>query len=181
MKYIHVAAAAIFGEDGRLLITRRPDHAHQGGLWEFPGGKVEPGETVQQALFRELKEELGIEPRDYIPLIRIPFSYPDKTVLLDVWRVRSFDGKPQGLEGQPMRWVSVNQLDRAEFPAANCAIIDSLQLPDRYLITGDYTDPEDFLGRLQRALAAGIRMVQLRDKTAIPDQTNLLLSKAVSL
>ncbi|MEH6814039.1 MAG: Nudix family hydrolase [Motiliproteus sp.] len=178
---IHVAAAAIFGDDGRLLITRRSDHTHQGGLWEFPGGKVEAGESVQQALCRELKEELDIEPRHYLPLIRIPFSYPDKTVLLDVWRVLSFDGEPKGLEGQPMRWLSVSELDRDEFPAANRAIIDSLQLPDRYLITGDYFEPEDFLKRLQRALDAGVAMVQFRHKTPRIGPMKLLLDKAVAL
>jgi 8-oxo-dGTP diphosphatase len=87
---LEVAAAAVFDSQGRVLIARRPENVHQGGLWEFPGGKVEPGEAVEQALARELWEELGIRPTRYRRLIRIPHHYPDRSVLLDVWRVEAF-------------------------------------------------------------------------------------------
>ncbi|WP_428035545.1 NUDIX domain-containing protein, partial [Amphritea sp.] len=87
-KLIHVAAAAIFNESGELLLALRDKNQHQGGLWEFPGGKVEPGEPVRSALARELEEELGIviDPSAVSPLIQIPYHYPDKSVLLDVFR-----------------------------------------------------------------------------------------------
>ncbi len=159
---MHVAAAAIEGPDGRLLITQRAPDAHQGGLWEFPGGKLEPGESVQAALCRELREELGIEALAYHPLIRIPYSYPDKCVLLDVWRVTRFRGEPRGLEGQPLRWVECEALEPGQFPAANRPIINALQLPDRYLVTGAAAGLKAFEQRLGRALEKGVRLVQLR-------------------
>lgn len=164
---IHVAAAAIFGPDGRLLISRRPDHLHQGGLLEFPGGKVDLGETVAQALVRELQEELGITAESFQPLIRIPYDYPDKRVLLDVWVVSRYRGLPQGLEGQSLYWLAVDQLKAEQFPAANRPIITALTLPSQYLITGsaDTTQQslkQQWLARLDRALARGISMVQLR-------------------
>ena len=163
-KVVHVAAAAIFGADGRLLISKRPQHVHQGGLWEFPGGKVESGESIEKALCRELKEELGIVPERYTPLIRIPYQYPDKTVLLDVWRVLQFSGKPAGCEGQDLKWLETGELDATDFPAANRPIIDALLLPDRYMITGVSADETEYLCRLEQALKNGIRMVQFRVK-----------------
>ena len=91
---VHVAVGVLFNACGEVLITRRPDHLHQGGLWEFPGGKVEPGEQVRTALERELKEELGVEVLDARPLIRIHHVYDDRQVLLDVWRIKDYAGQP---------------------------------------------------------------------------------------
>ena len=119
MKRIHVVAAVIRGADGRILIARRADDQHQGGLWEFPGGKVESGEAVQAALARELEEELGIRPSVARPLIQVQHDYPDKQVLLDVWEVSAFVGEPHGAEGQPLAWVGARQLLEYQFPAAN--------------------------------------------------------------
>ena len=175
---VHVAAAAIFGADGRLLITRRAADAHQGGLWEFPGGKVEAEETVEKALCRELQEELGIEPTEYQPLIQIPFEYSDKSVLLDVWKVHQFSGEAKAMENQPMSWVSVDELDRQCFPAANRAIIDALQLPDHYMITGDHDgDDQRFLRRCQEAMDQGVAMIQFRSKHLSDERSSALLSK----
>ncbi|HET8700475.1 MAG TPA: NUDIX domain-containing protein, partial [Nitrococcus sp.] len=86
-KPVHVAVGVITDAAGRVLICRRDVQRHQGGLWEFPGGKVEPGEDVRTALGRELAEEVGICPEQARPLIRVPYRYPDQEVLLDVWRV----------------------------------------------------------------------------------------------
>ena len=119
MKRVHVAAAVIRGADGRVLIARRPDDKHQGGLWEFPGGKVEEGEVVQAALSRELEEELGIRVSAARPLIQVHHDYPDKHVLLDVWEVSAFTGEPHGAEGQPLAWVAPRDLGQYEFPEAN--------------------------------------------------------------
>lgn len=129
MKRVHVAAAVIRGTDGKILIARRADKQHQGGLWEFPGGKVEPDETVEAALARELKEELGIAVMAARPLIKIKHDYPDKQVLLDVWEVSSFTGEPHGAEGQPLAWVSNRELASYEFPAANQPIVAAARLP----------------------------------------------------
>jgi len=126
---VHVAAAVIVGVDGDILIARRPDHVHKGGLWEFPGGKVEEGESVQVALARELEEELAINVLGAEPLLNVHHAYPDKAVLLDVWRVTKFSGEPRGNEGQLITWVTVDQLGDYLFPEANQPIIDALKSP----------------------------------------------------
>lgn len=124
---VHVAVGVIVDNQQRLLIARRPQHAHQGGLWEFPGGKVEAGESVQQALARELHEELGIQASGFRPLLEIRHDYGDKAVLLDVWWVEAFRGEACGQEGQPVRWVSAAELAGLAFPAANRAIIEAIE------------------------------------------------------
>ncbi|WP_285962422.1 Nudix family hydrolase [Pseudomonas tohonis] len=162
MKRVHVAAAVIRGADGRVLIARRPDDKHQGGLWEFPGGKVEEGEAVQAALSRELEEELGIRVSASRPLIQVHHDYPDKQVLLDVWEVTAFDGEPHGAEGQPLAWAGNHELADYEFPAANQPIVAAARLPDRYLITPDELEPQELLQGVRAALAQGARLIQLR-------------------
>lgn len=126
MALVHVAVGVILGGDRRILLTRRADDAHQGGLWEFPGGKVEGGEPVLEALARELREELAIEPTGTEALIEVQHDYGDKRVLLDVHLVTGFSGEPAPLEGQPMRWVAAAELGSFEFPAANLAIVEAV-------------------------------------------------------
>jgi 8-oxo-dGTP diphosphatase len=96
------------------------------GLWEFPGGKVEDGETVLEALARELREELGIEPTSAEPLFCVRHTYPEWEVVLDIWCVRSFRGEPAALEGQKVAWVPLTEVKTLEFPAANQPIVDWL-------------------------------------------------------
>ena len=124
---LHVAVAAIVSADGRVLISRRPERVHQGGLWEFPGGKVEPGEDTETALARELQEELAITPTQTAPLVQVHHDYPDLSVFLDVLLVSSFEGEPHGAEDQPLRWVTAAQLDTLDFPAANRPILDAVK------------------------------------------------------
>lgn len=164
VKEVHVAVGVITAADGKIFIARRADSVHQGGLWEFPGGKVSPGETVQQALARELEEELAIQVLHSEPLIKIRHDYGDKQVLLDVHRVTGFTGEPVGNEGQPVQWVSRQQLADFDFPKANRAIIAALKLPGNMLITGDAATERQFFERVEGALTAGIRLVQLRVK-----------------
>ena len=160
---IHVAAAAIFDNQRRVLLSKRPAHVHQGDLWEFPGGKLEAGEAIQEGLRRELQEELGITPTQSRPLIRIAHDYPDKSVLLDVWRVDGINGVPRGLEGQQIQWVPVNQLLSYSFPAANLPIIKAVSLPEYYLITPEPgRDTVRFIADLERSLARGVSLLQLR-------------------
>ncbi len=130
-KRIHVAAGVVLSQAVRMpqkiLLAKRPEDKHQGGLWEFPGGKVDTGETVQQALCRELKEELDIDVLQSESLMKIHHDYSDKSVTLDVWLVNEFSGEPQGAEGQAITWVSPEGLSDYEFPAANREIVDKLQ------------------------------------------------------
>ena len=163
LPFLHVAAAVLMGEDGWVLIARRPAHLHGGGLWEFPGGKLEPGERVEAGLARELEEELGLTPLRYRPLIRVHHHYPGRDILLDVWRVEAWSGEPQGREGQPIEWVPPGELVRRRFPEANLPVVSAARLPETYLITPEPgADDEEFLARLEQSLAAGVRLVQLR-------------------
>jgi 8-oxo-dGTP diphosphatase len=162
MTRVHVAAAVIRDGNGKILITQRAEAAHQGGLWEFPGGKVDAGETVQAALRRELQEELGIEVSAARPLIQIEHDYPDKQVLLDVWDVSAFSGQAHGREGQPLAWVSPRHLADYEFPAANRPIVAAARLPDSYLITPEGLTTGELLNGLHRAVLAGTQLIQLR-------------------
>jgi len=126
MDAVHVAVGVVLDGDRNILITRRADGSHQGGLWEFPGGKVEPGETLQSALARELREELGIEVRRTSPLLEVRHDYGDKRVLLDVHVVWDFDGEALALENQPLAWVGPDALGQYRFPAANVPIIGAI-------------------------------------------------------
>ncbi len=123
---LHVAVGVIDNAAGEVLIALRHADRHQGGLWEFPGGKITDGESVENALARELQEELGIHIESAAPWLTVHHTYPERTVELHVWRVSAFAGSPYGREGQPLRWVAVRQLDPGDFPAANRPIIDAL-------------------------------------------------------
>jgi 8-oxo-dGTP diphosphatase len=179
---IHVAVAVVTNPRGEVLIARRPNHVHQGGLWEFPGGKVEPGETVLHALDRELREELGIGAKRVCPLIRVAHAYPDKAVLLDVWRVAEIHGEPHGREGQPLCWVAPDQLSGFDFPAANLPIVTAARLPSLLLVTGEPSrGTDEFLRRLDAALRGGARLIQLRAKTLDADRYSELAGAALKM
>lgn len=160
---VHVAAGVLYDERRRVLVQRRPEHAHVGGTWEFPGGKADAGEGREAALARELREELGIVVRQARPLIQVRHAYPEKTVLLDVWRIERFERTPEPLEEQPLRWVPPEMLPTLEMPPADRPIVNAVRLPDTCLVTAD--EPRDesaFLDRLTARLADGVRLVQLR-------------------
>ena len=176
---VHVAVAVVINAQDEVLISLRPEHVHQGGLWEFPGGKVEEGEDIRAALQRELHEEMGIEVQQARPLIRIQHDYGDKTVLLDVWLVQRFSGDVHGREGQAWRWVSKRDLRDYRFPAANEPIISAVDLPECYLITPSPAEPgNEFLAKLARCLQSGIKLVQLRAKQ-LNDAEYVSLAKQV--
>jgi len=136
VKPIHVVAAIIVGPDQQIFISRRGDHLHQGGLWEFPGGKVELGESPEVALARELFEEVDIHVTSSQPYMQVEHDYVDKKVLLDIWQVDSFSGHARSKEGQQCRWLSLEQLlisairpaeaDDLCFPAGNQPILQRL-------------------------------------------------------
>lgn len=124
-KLIHVAVGVIQRGE-QIFISKRPDQLHQGGRWEFPGGKVEQGETVFAALSRELMEEVGLQVLDATSLMQLEYAYPEKTVLLDVWLVSQTEGAGKGLEGQQVAWVHFSDLAAYRFPDANQPILDKV-------------------------------------------------------
>lgn len=123
---IVVAAGILTDANGRALIARRPDGAHQAGWWEFPGGKLRLGETPLEGLTRELREELGIEVRAAQPLLSYRHDYPERVVHLHVWRVNEFAGEPAGAEGQPLCWLPIGELLEAGLLPADRPIVDAL-------------------------------------------------------
>lgn len=179
---VHVAVGVIRRGD-RVLIARRPNHAHQGGLLEFPGGKVEPGETVQSALVREIREETGlsVSSSGLTPVIGIRHDYGDKCVFLDVWETTSCDGEPEGKEGQQVEWRDPRALADEDFPAANRPIIRALRLPDCYAITGNASGPDDYLQRLKRSLpGSGLSLCLLRAPELYQEHYRELVAAAIS-
>lgn len=121
-----IVAAGIILKDNQVFLAKRSAKQHQGGLWEFPGGKVEEGETPAEALIRELVEEVGIKPIEYSAFNDLAFDYGDKKVHLYFFLVSEFSGEAQGVENQETRWVSLAELNSYDFPAANQPIVDAL-------------------------------------------------------
>jgi 8-oxo-dGTP diphosphatase len=127
---LHVAVGVIIRQQGlqkQVLLALRSSKQHQGGKWEFPGGKVESGETVEAALGRELQEELAITVLQAEPFMQLNYTYPERRVNLDIWLVTAFNGTPAGLEGQPLQWANVSDLAAISFPDANQPIVERLQ------------------------------------------------------
>jgi len=126
---------------GRVLIAQRPPGKHLAGGWEFPGGKLEPGEDRRAGLARELREEIGIDIETPRPLLRLRHTYPSGEVLLDIWVVRTYSGEPRGLDAQALRWVSQDELSVIELLPADAPIVAALRLPERLTQTStpDYT------------------------------------------
>ena len=126
IKIVNVAVGVI-KKNNAIFICKRADDQHQGGLWEFPGGKVEANESVFAALKRELTEEVGITIHSSCQLMVIEHDYGDKCVKLDIHVVSNFSGEAHGAEGQPSEWVNISELTHYDFPAANAEIIEKLQ------------------------------------------------------
>ena len=161
---VHVVAGVIRDLRGRVLLTRRTAGRDLAGLWEFPGGKVDPGETPEQALARELHEELGIHVESSEPLIAVPNVHRNKRIVLDVRRIVAWSGAASGRERQALAWAPLARLTSYPMPPADGPVAAALQQPDRYLITPepDLEQGDAFLRGLKRALKAGVRRVQLR-------------------
>jgi 8-oxo-dGTP diphosphatase len=129
VKTILVSAVALIDVEGRVLLAQRPDGKSMAGLWEFPGGKVEPGETPERALIRELHEELGIDTwaSCLAPLTFASHSYADFHLLMPLFACRKWDGIPQGREGQALRWVRAQDLRSYPMPPADLPLIPILR------------------------------------------------------
>ena len=179
---MHVAVGVVVNERGEVLVSERKATAFHGEYWEFPGGKVEPGERVTQALERELFEELGITMISYRPFIQVQHSYQDREVFLDCWRIEQWRGIAHGREGQAITWSGTADLDERTFPEANKPIITALRLPPLYLISPEPSgDLDHFLGQLDQCLSAGIRMFQLRSKQMPISQFDRLAREALQV
>jgi 8-oxo-dGTP diphosphatase len=162
---LEVVAAVIIRADGSFLLGQRPAGKVYAGYWEFPGGKVEPGETPLAAIERELKEELGIEVRTAYPWIVRDYDYAHAAVRLRFYRVVEWSGNPRGLENQCFSWQLLHAINVDPLLPANGPVLRGLSLPPVYAITNaGELGSQRFLSRLDRALAEGLRLVQVREK-----------------
>ena len=165
MSVVHVAAAVLLRPDGHVLLAQRPAGKAYAGYWEFPGGKLEPGESPRAALQRELREELGIEIQRASPWLVQEFVYPHAHVILHFFRVFAWDGQLVGHDGQAFAWQAPGRYTVAPLLPANTRILAALDLPAVYGITcAADTGEEPFLACAERAFADGLRLVQVRDK-----------------
>lgn len=161
-KTVDVAVAVISNHCGEVLVSFRHASLHQGNLWEFPGGKIEQGESVEAALRREVQEELGLQILQSHPFKTIRHDYPDKSVRLHVRRVISWEGATVGLEGQEIAWMRIADLDSLKFPAANAPIVKALQLPACLAITPQLATLDELHALIVHFLNQGVRCIQLR-------------------
>ena len=188
---LHVAVVVIL-KGNNVLIAKRAKSTHQGGLWEFPGGKVEAGESIETACLREIQEELGIRLVESRPLIKISHHYEDKSVLLEVRLCTAFEGRvyqldaafdnQYGLEGQRVKWIKLNQLDHYQFPEANQGIIKALILADKYVISPDCPESEieQFIEQF-RENCRYYSLIQLRVKSLKGEQLQFLLESCTAI
>ncbi len=158
-----MAVGVVRDVSGRILISKRLAGAHQGGLWEFPGGKFESHETAAQALSRELFEELNIKAENSSPLIKVSFDYPEVKVHLHVRTVDNFVGEVIGREGQLFKWVSLQEINEYQFPEANKAILSAIKLSRHYAIINT-SDVSQAMYELESVAGQGVGLVQIRAK-----------------
>jgi 8-oxo-dGTP diphosphatase len=123
---MHVMAGVLLDVQGRMLLAQRPAGKHLAGAWEFPGGKLEVGESPLEALKRELLEELGITLLEARALIRVPWRYGERALLLDAWRIERWEGVPQSLEGQALQWVDADQVEPSILAPADRPVLRAL-------------------------------------------------------
>jgi 8-oxo-dGTP diphosphatase len=180
----HPAASSLRGQrpDGSFLLAQRPLGKIWAGYWEFPGGKVEPGETAYHALVRELHEELGIAVQTAYPWLTRVFTYPHATVRLNFFRVTAWSGEPHPHEGQEFSWQCTPEVSVAPLLPANAPILRALSLPPLYAISNVQELGEgEFMLRLEAALRNGLRLVQLREKHLSRDELRELALRVVAL
>lgn len=181
-KIVDVAAAVLMRNDGTVLLASRPEGKGWAGWWEFPGGKIEVGESPTEALRRELDEELGIQVETAYPWLVRTFAYPEKTVKLHFFIVRAWAGNPEGREGQQLSWQNPFNLTVSPMLPANAPILNALKLPDIYAITNAHEMGEDaFLEALTNRLASGLKLIQVREKNLAADALMAFSKKVTGL
>jgi 8-oxo-dGTP diphosphatase len=160
---IHVAAGVIRDNRGRILLARRTEGRDLAGAWEFPGGKLEQGETALVALKRELFEELGIRVETAAPFITVPQHYPHKSIVLDVYQITAYSGKPQGREKQALAWAPAEKLSSYPMPAADRPVVAALTQASLMAITPQLSgDKTAYLLRIEKQLKSGVGIIQVR-------------------
>lgn len=166
MAIVRVAVAVLLRSDGRVLLAQRLAGTPYPGYWEFPGGKLEAGESAYDALVRELDEELGVAVLRAAPWLVRRYGYAHADVELHFFRVFAWTGKPAGRDGQAIAWQLPGALDVTPLLPANAAVLSALELPPVYGISmAEDLGEEAFLQRARRALAGGLRLIELREKS----------------
>ena len=182
MALTRVAAAVILRADGAVLIAQRPAGKPYAGYWEFPGGKLEPGESPRHALDRELAEELGLRVKRAAPWLVQEFVYAHAHVELNFFRVFDHDGDPVGHDGQAFAWQRPGAFDVAPLLPANTRVLAALALPAVMGIScAEDVGEEAFVARARRALDGGLALIQLREKTWPPARRDALARALVPL
>lgn len=178
----HAAVGVIQRPDGYVLLGRRPEGKPWAGWWEFPGGKIEENESAENALKRELQEELGIVATQLYPWLTRTFDYPEKTVKLHFFRVLNWQGEPHGAEGQTLSWQNPADLQVSPMLPANQPIINALNLPSVYAITNLAELGEAaFFRQLKLALENGLRLIQIREKQLSKTALKVFAQQVVAL
>ena len=179
---IDVAAAVLERPDGAFLLAQRPVGKVYAGYWEFPGGKIEPGEPAARALARELHEELGIDIGEPFPWITRVFSYPHGTVRLQFFRVHEWRGEPHPREDQAIAWQRFDAPMAAPMLPANAPVLASLALPTEYAITNAARyGIEEMLAHLERRLQQGLKLLQIREPDLDQSQAESFAQRAIRL
>jgi len=179
---VDVAAGVLVRDDGQVLLAQRPAHKVYGGYWEFPGGKVEPGETARAALDRELCEELGIRVIAAYPWLTQIFTYPHATVRIFFHRVTAWQGSMTALEHQALQWQMPSNMTLAPMLPANTPLLRALELAPEYAISNTSEIGEQaFLDLLDRRLSGGLRLIQLRGESATRNALRALGFKIIPM
>ena len=182
MSVVDVAAAILIRPDGKFLLAQRPPGKVYAGYWEFPGGKVEPGEPIHVALARELDEELGVRLVTAYPWMMRTFAYPHATVRLHFFRVTAWDGEPHGRESQAFTWTGDGTPDPEPMLPANTPILAALKLPPEYAISNAAdVGVNVFLDALEERVRGGLRLVQIRDHRLSAAERRELAAAAVEI
>lgn len=179
---VNVAVAVVQRGDGRILLAERPRDKESGGFWEFPGGKFDAGERAEQALKRELHEEVGLELDHAQPWLTYDHTYPDKTVRLHFFRVTAWHGTPHGREGQRVSWEDPAAVGVTPLLPANDRVLRALRPPRLYALTNTKNyGISEFTQKLERALVSGVRLIQVREPHMAPEQLAQFARRVVSL
>jgi 8-oxo-dGTP diphosphatase len=181
-RIVPVAAAVLVRGDGKVLLAQRLQGTPYPGYWEFPGGKLEPGESASAALARELREELGITVLRFAPWLTQRYDYPHAHVELNFFRVYDWHGEPHGRDGQAVAWQTPGAIEVTPLLPANSPVLRALMLPSVYAISmAEDLGEEGFLARARVALDAGLKLVQLREKSFVAERLEALARALLSL